>query len=443
MCDTIVATGSVTKDGVTLFGKNSDREPNEAQYIFQMPAMEYPAGSQVQCTYLTIPQARKTHAVLLSRPFWMWGAEMGANEFGLTIGNEAVFTRIPCNKTSGLTGMDLIRLALERCETARQAVTLITDLIETHGQGGNCGYQNKMFYHNSFILADPEEVWLLETADRHWAAKKITGIYAISNRLTIHDKWDIASKDLVSYAIQKKWCKSESNFSFARCYSDILFTGFSFSRYRQHRALHLLGSRLNRITIEDIAEILRDHGDAGPEWRPDRELARSHICNHAGFGPVRISQTTGSMISRLTKENAVHFVTATAAPCTSIFKPIWVDTEFPPEYKAPSRYFDKEVLFWNHELLHRALLNDYQPMLSNYSKERDSLENDFFTNAIPETEKDAGSRKQFVTDCYRRSTESEKKWIMQLQNQDVTRKSGWLYSAAWKKHSQQAQFPMP
>jgi len=100
-------------------------------------------------------------------------------------------------------------------------------------------------------------------------------------------------------------------------------------------------------------------------------------------------------------------------------------------------------MFWNHELLHRALLNDFQPMLSNYSKERDSLENDFFTNAIPETEKDIGSRKQFVADCYRRSIESEKKWIMQLRKQDVKRKSGRLYSAAWKKHSRQAQFPMP
>src|SRR3990172_498427 len=80
MCDTVVATGAVTADQVTLFGKNSDREPNEAHYVQYIPAGEHPPESRVKCTYLEIPQAEKTYAVLLAKPFWMWGAEMGANE---------------------------------------------------------------------------------------------------------------------------------------------------------------------------------------------------------------------------------------------------------------------------------------------------------------------------------------------------------------------------
>lgn len=36
MCDALVALGSVTADGVALFGKNSDREPNEAHHLLRI-----------------------------------------------------------------------------------------------------------------------------------------------------------------------------------------------------------------------------------------------------------------------------------------------------------------------------------------------------------------------------------------------------------------------
>lgn len=135
MCDTLIAAPEVTKNQYTLFAKNSDRPPNEAQYLDWVPARTYSPGESLQCTYIEIPQAEQTSAVLLSRPFWMWGAEMGINQHGLVIGNEAVFSKVSANKEPALLGMDLLRLALERAQSAVQAVEVIVELLEEYGQG--------------------------------------------------------------------------------------------------------------------------------------------------------------------------------------------------------------------------------------------------------------------------------------------------------------------
>lgn len=63
----------------------------------------------LQCTYIEIEQVPKTHAVVLSRPSWLWGAEMGANEHGVCVANEAIVTREPASESEALLGMDLVR----------------------------------------------------------------------------------------------------------------------------------------------------------------------------------------------------------------------------------------------------------------------------------------------------------------------------------------------
>ncbi len=64
-----------------------------------------------QCTYIAVDQVEETHAVILSKPAWMWGAEMGANSHGVVIGNEAVFTKLNGEQDAEekLLGMDLVR----------------------------------------------------------------------------------------------------------------------------------------------------------------------------------------------------------------------------------------------------------------------------------------------------------------------------------------------
>ncbi|XP_032285176.1 secernin-2 isoform X3 [Phoca vitulina] len=175
-CDCFVSVPPASAIPAVIFAKNSDRPRDEVQEVVFVPASTHAPGSRLQCTYIEVEQVSKTHAVILSRPSWLWGAEMGANEHGVCIGNEAVWTKEPVGEGEALLGMDLLRLALERSRSALEALHVITGLLERYGQGGSCREDPAPFcYHNTFLLADRTEAWVLETAGRLWAAQRIQG----------------------------------------------------------------------------------------------------------------------------------------------------------------------------------------------------------------------------------------------------------------------------
>jgi secernin len=70
MRDTFVALPPFTADGSIIFGKNSDREPNEAQALEYHSARVHGKGERLRCTYRDVPQAKETYAVLLCRHHW-------------------------------------------------------------------------------------------------------------------------------------------------------------------------------------------------------------------------------------------------------------------------------------------------------------------------------------------------------------------------------------
>ncbi|MFN7927779.1 MAG: C69 family dipeptidase [Blastocatellia bacterium] len=362
MCDTIVAVPPATADGAVWFGKNSDREPGEAQLVEHRPAKNYPSPAKLRCTHLEIPQAQHTFEVVLSRPFWMWGAEMGANERGVAIGNEAVFTKLPYAKT-GLTGMDLLRLALERTSTAREALQLITDLIAEHGQGGGCGYRHPKFrYHNSFLIADPQEAWVLETADKYWVAEKVKGLRTISNVLTIGREFDLIGPDTYEFARRQGWCQSSADFDFARCYGDPKEAQRRGGDVRRACTLGQLGSNEKGAGLTEFMAALREHNGLTLKQGTRPQMP----CLHASWWPRRGAQTTGSMISRLQVKNTEHYLTGTSSPCLSVYKLVRLGQE--------NQLGDTEKLFWQHERLHRLVIGDYARRRALFEEARVTLQ---------------------------------------------------------------------
>ncbi|MGI6148165.1 MAG: peptidase U34 [Firmicutes bacterium] len=373
MCDTFVALGNATASGSVIFAKNSDRQPNEPHLLIRVPSKQYPPGTKLQCTYIEIDQARETYEVLLLKPSWMWGAEMGGNEFGLNIGNEAVFTREKQGPPA-LLGMDMLRLALERCRTSEEALHFMIELLQRYGQGGNCGYEKPFYYHNSFLIADPTSAWVLETAGQYWAAQKVKDVRAISNRLSIGTDFDLSHPDLVSHAVRRGWCRSESDFDFAKCYSNPLITAASGSVHRQQACDLALHSHRGQITIELAMQVLRSHE---PHIQGD-QFARSSlrsVCMHGGF--LFGDHTTGSYVVSLDKTRATYWLTGSSTPCLSVFKPYWL-TETPCAMVFPEDRADDAIAFWTlRERLHRLVLENRVPNLQEYLAERDALEKEF------------------------------------------------------------------
>ncbi|HSO96988.1 MAG TPA: hypothetical protein VLV81_13225 [Acidimicrobiia bacterium] len=296
VCDCLVALPNTTASARTLFAKNSDRPADEAQELEWLPPRR--DAGPVRTTYLDIDAAPGwTLGVLASRPAWMWGLEHGVNEAGVAVGNEAVYTTDdPHLAPPALVGMDLVRLALERAETATAAVDVIIGLVERYGQGGS-GYEGRDDpYWSSFLVADAADAWIIETSGTLTATEHVAHTRAISNRLTI-PTFDAAHRDPAMPT--------------------------EFADPRLHASETVLAAE--PVTVTNLKAHLRDHttGEHG-----------FTVCMHVGDQLA----TTAAVIAELpgpfrNRRTLAHV--CLGSPCRSIFVPVAVGRPLgePPPWK--------------------------------------------------------------------------------------------------------------
>ncbi len=372
MCDTCGIGPELTGSGISIFGKNSDREADETQLVLSVPSKKYPAGDDLQCTYITIPQVGATYALIISKPFWLWGGEMGANEKGVVIGNEALFTRVKPEKTPGLIGMDLLRLALERGGNAEEAAQIIIELLKRYGQAGPCGYRDKKFnYMNSFIIMDRQGIIKLETAGRDYALQRLKSYAAISNGITIAKDWDASSLN--------------AGADFGK-FSDPLITYFAGSAFRRERNQSSIIKAKGAISATDVFDMLRDHYVQSPAKGFNRD-----VCMHASDPLIRKSQTTGSLVVELHPDEKFRvFITGGSAPCLTAFKP-FIPAAPLPDLGVGAGLYSDQSFWWRHEAYHiNAILRyaDVSPLVRKYIRDGESrwtarLPAHFWDNAAP------------------------------------------------------------
>lgn len=279
------------------------------------------------------PRFEHSYRALLSRPLWMWGAEMGLNERGVAIGNEAVFSGRK-KGDDGLLGMDMLRLALHNAGDAREALDFLTALIEQEGQGGNGAYKGRLYYDNSFLIRDKRRAFILESAGNRWAARS-AATASISNTYRLTDDFtecDTATGQQIFRPGGENG--GRTRYSFAARHQSLPHRLLTRGEQRRRRSEYLLDAE--GFDLRSSFALLRDHEGSD---RPRRGMGS--LCMHPGL--LLKNVTASSMVVSYTGMEPTAWVTATPHPCISLFQP-WrcsaPDTEGPvfADYSAGETY---------------------------------------------------------------------------------------------------------
>lgn len=199
-CTNFLVTKGASTDGSTMITYAADSHTLYGELYF-WPAAKYPAGTMLKVyewdsgRYLgEIPQVLETYRVIGNM-----------NQHSLAIAETTFGGRKEMEDKTGIIDYgSLIYITLQRAKTAREAIKIMAELVEKHGycSGGE-----------SFSIADPNEVWILEmvgkgeklkTKGAVWVAMRIPDGYvcAHANQARIqtfplaNGKTSITSKDM-------------------------------------------------------------------------------------------------------------------------------------------------------------------------------------------------------------------------------------------------------
>ncbi len=356
--DAMVALGRATADGSTLFAQNSHRPSRECQVLRRVAGGPHACGEKVQTQCLELPQARQTHTVLGSQPGGYWGFTHGVNERGVAVGRTTLHSKLQ-SPAPALFGTDLVRLVLERAATANQAVDLITDLIERHGQGLFPGCPAQAEGDNAFVIATATEAFVLEAAGKHWVCQQIEQVRAVSDVATIHQDWGRISRGLSAHAIAESWWPADgTKLDFADAVSgDLLGQGSALRRWG--RATRLLEEQNGSIDLHFLRRLLGDHYEGmHAEADPFGVLfGPAPLCQHGG---PTTQHTAASMVAALHPpgEQAVPVWCAFGPPCISVFFPIFLDGELPEPFIAEGEQPTSGSIWWRSHRLTEQLRRD-------------------------------------------------------------------------------------
>jgi secernin len=323
--DMVVALPPTTVDGAALFGQNCTRPTSHKIALRREPGRAYPQGETARLGNLALPQVRQTCTVLGIQSDESWGFLGGVNEHHVSVGQTAIRTRLAATQP-GLTGCELVRLALERSNSARQAVDCLTDLVTRHGQGDNGD-------DHAFLVADSCEAFVVETAGPHWAVQAVGAVRAVSDVCLLRQDWDRISRGLADVAINKNWWPHDgSKLNFAEVVAPNSLDHAAALR-RWGRATLLLEQQSGSINATFLRALLCGRADAADESDTANAVTMERsLCRYPleADGPAT---TASFFVEAKTVEQPALAWCAFGPPGLSVYFPIFLDVDLPPSFQ--------------------------------------------------------------------------------------------------------------
>ncbi len=418
-CTSLIAAKGATADGSVMVTYAADSH-NLYGELYRQPAADHAPGTMrpviewdTNKRLGEIPEVAHTYSTVGNM-----------NEHGLVIAESTWGGREELAGTGLIDYGSLIYITLQRAKTAREAIKVMTGLVKDYGYASS---------GESFSIADPDEVWVMELigkgkADKGavWVARRVPDGYISghANHPRIHkfplkDKTGetIYSPDVIKFARQQGYfAGKDEDFDFSRTYAVTDFGALRgcdarvwsyFNRF--HKGMDAYLPWIDRaegepmplwvkpdslLTATDMKWMMRDHFEntpydmttdvgAGPfkvpyRWRPMEFEVDSVKYVHERA--IATQQTGWSFVAQLRSDlpgylrGLLWFGTDDANTC--VYLPVFCSvTRVPLQLgHGDTNTFDRNSNFWMNSLVANQAYNRYSQMIPDIRKVQKSLE---------------------------------------------------------------------
>ena len=430
-CTSFLVGKKASADGSAFITYNADSYGMFGRLKYY-PAAKHPKGTMRRIVdgdtnhYLCdIPEAAETYAV------------MGQiNEYQLAITETTFGGREELDGAGeGIDYVSLMTLGLQRAKTAREAIKVMTELVNKYGYASS---------GESFSIADPNEVWMMEMIGKGkgregavWVAVRIPDdcIAAHANHSRIH-KFDLKdkdnvmyAKDVITFARQKGYFTGkDADFSFSATYAPADFGAIRYCDTRvwsfynkwvegmdqyldyatgkaigKHEPMPLYFKPKCKLSLADVMESNRDHYEGTPfditkdagagaycmPYRPSPLTWKHEGKTYFNERPISTQQTAFTVVAQVRDylPNAIGGVLwyANDDPNMAAYTPVYCANNAVPECynvaEADDVTFSIKSAFWVCNWVANMTYPRYSQMFPSLKAVRDRLETTYFDRA--------------------------------------------------------------